>query len=95
MVKSLSFQSVFIREAFASMPYYFLKCTLKMILKFEIIRTRWNSSSHQSNQNHNGKISIDAQDTPYTVLDIVCGKIEANSKFYTFCVYPSMYSYKH
>ena len=24
---------------------------------FEIIRTQWNSSSHESNQNHNGKIS--------------------------------------
>ena len=25
---------------------------------FEIIRTRWNSSAHQGNQNHNGEISM-------------------------------------
>ena len=37
----------------------------------EIIRTGWNSSSHQGNQNHIGKISkaapSEVQDTPYIV----------------------------
>ena len=39
---------------------------------FEIIRTWWNLNPHQSNQNHNGKMSkaVEVQDTLY-VLYIV------------------------
>ena len=87
---------------------HWFKATVKWILErlvfndpIEIIRTRWNSGAHQSNQNDNGKISkavpSEVQDAPYIVYHrTTCNSVQyyinAGLPFHAFRSSPTPFS---